>query len=473
MEKLRKILVIILIMILGMILSVKSDAASFTASVSKSTVTPGETVTITLNASGLTGRFDITGTNCTVSPSKIWVEKGVPESKITVTTKSSGTAKVTITAQSVADSNRNDVTGSTGVNITVKEPESTNTGNNSGGTTNGGNNSSSNSGNTSNNNGTTSSGSNTGSTGNSGTNNGGATSTSSSTAELKMIVTSPVDFRGFKSASTGPYKITVENNVTSISVSTTKKDNGQKVSISGNKNLDVGTNKVTVEVTSADGKNTKSYIIYVTRKTGEDEEEKIPNQVEEEDDEVKEKLGLSAIILEQGYTLTPEFKSDIYEYTIDLTEELAEFPITAIATQNDAKIEITGNEELVEGENIIIIKVTSADGKETVEYKIKLNKILEQVVVPPVVTKTRATPLDLNSFNKINNYSIAIITMIVIITLIGIIAVILDYTKTRVALIEGDVDEGAVNTAKDYFNYGSTFIEEEPKRRGRNKGKHA
>lgn len=455
MEKIKRILSLILIAGLVLMPLIKVDAASFSASTSKTTVAPGESFTITLNATGLTGRFDISGNNCTVSPSKIWVEKGVPDSKITVTAGGEGTAKVTITAQNVADSNRNDVTGATGVNVTVKSSQT------SGGNT--GNNESSN-----NNNGG----------GSSTSGNNGGNTTTSSTAELKMITTSPVDFKGFKSASSGPYKVTVENNVTSIDVSTTKKESGQKVSISGNKNLDVGTNKVTVTVTSADGKNTKSYIIYVTRKSGDSETpaETPPNQI---DDEEKEKLGLSAIILDEGYLLSPEFNTEIYEYTVELNEDLEELEINTIPTKQDAKIEITGNKGLVEGENVITIKVTSADGKETVEYKVKVIKNLAKTVSVPVVTKTSPTPINFDSYNQINNYSIAVITLIVIITLTGIIAMILEYSNTRLALDEGEFGgynsyEPLNNATKDNFNYGSTFIDEEQtSKRSRKKGKHS
>lgn len=328
----------------------------------------------------------------------------------------------------------------------------------------------------SNNGGTSNSGGNSNNGGSS--NNGGGTSASSisSTAELKMITTSP-DFKGFKSASEGPYKLTVENNVTNLKVSVSKKDNGQKVAISGNKNLDVGTNKVTVAVTSADGKNKKTYVIYVTRKASEENpEEQQPNKPDDE----QVKLGLSAIILDEGYALTPEFSTEIYEYTLELKEDLKEISINAVPTLEDAKVEILGNKDLAEGENIVTIKVTSADGSQTIEYKIKVIKNTAKQVSVPLITRTKITPtpIDFNAYNEINNYSIAVIVLIVIITLIGIISILLEYSNAKLALVEG-TDEDCnyyenSNVSKDYFNYGSTFVDEkQTTKRGRRRGKHS
>ena len=458
MSKKNKILVglmpFLFMIIIGNTTRVQAASASITNS---KTVTQGDNVTVTASVNAGAWNLNLSGAG---------QSKGLV-GQTSVTDNASASTSISFNATSVGTYTftlKGDITDyytevpsnvSKTCTITVKAKDN-------GGSTNSGGSGDSSGGNNKNGGSTNSGGS---------TNNGSSTTTTSSTAELKMITTSPVDFKGFKSASEGPYKVTVENNVTTLNVSVSKKDNGQKVSISGNKNLDVGTNKVSVAVTSADGKNSKTYTIYVTRKSPEEEQEKTPNKPDEED----VKLALSSITLKDGYTLSPEFNSNIYEYTVEIKEDLKEFPIKAIATKDDAKIEITGNEELVEGENIVTIKVTSADEKEKVEYKIKVIKTLEKQVAAPIVTKTKTTPMDFNTFNEINNYSIAIIAMIVVITLIGIIAVILEYSNTRLALAEGDFEDNAqINTTKDYFNYGSTFIDEKPqKKRGRSKGKHS
>lgn len=442
-------------------------AASTTLGPGNVTVEPGKSVNITAGLNSVetwslklsAGGGSLTGKTEDADAAGEEVSKTVLNATFVANTP--GTYKITLSGY-VAGSDLKKLTVSKSITITVKAKETPIT------PPSGGNNGGSNGGNESNNGGDSS-------------NQGGNTKpeppVSTASAELKMLATSPVDFKGFKSASTGPYKITVENNVTSVKVTATPKDSKAKISIAGNKNLDVGTNKVTVTVTSSDGKNKKTYVIYVTRKSGADEEETPPNQVEEKE---KVKLGLTAIILDEGYNLNPEFREDIFEYTVEINEDLTEFPINAIATQDDAKIEITGNTELKEGENIVIIKVTSADGKETVEYKVKVIKdLIKETSAPVVVTTTKTTPIDFDSYNKIQEYSITVIVLICCICLTGIITIILEYNNANLALAEGNVEEydgyePLLHNTKDNFNYGSTFIEEEkkPRKRGRSKGKH-
>lgn len=60
------------------------------------------------------------------------------------------------------------------------------------------------------------------------------------------------------------YRVKVDNNVTSVTVKAETNNQNATVSVSGNNNLTVGTNKVTVKVTAEDGTST-NYIIYVRR----------------------------------------------------------------------------------------------------------------------------------------------------------------------------------------------------------------
>ena len=73
--------------------------------------------------------------------------------------------------------------------------------------------------------------------------------------------------------------------------------------------------------------------------------------------------------------LTPEFSNEVLEYdggTVRLSEDKLE--IYAYPTNENAKVEIIGNENLVDGENTVTIKVTSEDGTSTKEYVIKFIK---------------------------------------------------------------------------------------------------
>ena len=94
-----KIIIAILIIIMILICSMQYvNAASFSITSGKSEVTVGESYNITVNAKGLTGRFNIThSSNVSVNISAVWIENGVPETTIKVTTKSAGKATVTLT----------------------------------------------------------------------------------------------------------------------------------------------------------------------------------------------------------------------------------------------------------------------------------------------------------------------------------------------------------------------------------------
>ena len=54
--------------------------------------------------------------------------------------------------------------------------------------------------------------------------------------------------------------------------------------------------------------------------------------------------------------------------------EIDKLDIKATANDEKATVEIIGNNELVDGENLLTIIVKSEDGKETVTYTITVNK---------------------------------------------------------------------------------------------------
>ena len=85
---------------------------------------------------------------------------------------------------------------------------------------------------------------------------------------------------------------------------------------------------------------------------------------------------LSSLTVTPG-TLSPEFDAETtnYEMTVDLS--VTEIKVDAVAADEKAKVEVTGNTELKEGENTITIKVTAED--ETVRnYIITVTKKAEE-----------------------------------------------------------------------------------------------
>lgn len=208
------------------------------------------------------------------------------------------------------------------------------------------------------------------------------TTEKSSVATLSNLGIRPNDFSGFK-ANTYFYNVEVPNETEKIEVYASKGQSGQTISGTGTKTLKEGANAFNVVVTAEDGKTQKTYTINVTRKAKEEQAEPTEETEQPEEDgnseeePIVETFGLTELNIEK-LELDPQFKTDVYEYKVDLKEDLEKLNITTLATKANSEIEITGNENLQEGENVITIIVKGENEAETVAYQIIVNKTLEK-----------------------------------------------------------------------------------------------
>lgn len=177
---------------------------------------------------------------------------GQPNSaSVTFSAVGAGTCTITATVRSAGDADGNPVdfggaSAAVTVNNTAQQPTDTNGGN---------------------------TGSNTGSN-TDGTTDGSSTAqtTKSSDNTLKSIVLSNGSLSPAFSPKTKNYTATVDNSVTSLSISATPTDQTAKVtSVSGNNNLQVGENTITITVKAENGV-TATYTIVVTRRDATDPE---------------------------------------------------------------------------------------------------------------------------------------------------------------------------------------------------------
>ena len=394
MNKVKKIISIIVIISMFLILcsTTKVEAASFSITSGISSTTVGSSYNISVSASGLTGRFDIThSSNVSVNISSIFVDNGNADGTIKVTANSAGKATVTLTPVDVSDS-------STGDPVSLSAKTDTVTVNSKSSS------SSSSSSNSSSNNTTpkapsfssvnetvyatdsvnvrssySTSSSIIGSleAGDSVTRTGRSSSWSrvtyngqtayissqylttekpeeSSNNNLsELTIDGDYTLTPEFSSDVTEYDLTVGEDVESIEINAVADDNAANVEITGNDNLLMGLNTVEIKVTAEDGTE-KTYTIYVTR--GE-----------------VDPLGLSELTIE-GYSLSPEFSSDVYEYTLDIPDlSVTSLNVNAISNMENATVEITGEDNLIQGENIITILVKSEDGENTVTYQITAN----------------------------------------------------------------------------------------------------
>lgn len=105
-------------------------AAGLEISASTKTVTQGGSVTITVNASDLIGRFSITSSNGNVlsgGTSSEWIENGSKSYRFTA--KSVGTATITVNALDVSSTSGQKFTGSKSIKINVVKPRDKSTNN--------------------------------------------------------------------------------------------------------------------------------------------------------------------------------------------------------------------------------------------------------------------------------------------------------------------------------------------------------
>ena len=72
--------------------------------------------------------------------------------------------------------------------------------------------------------------------------------------------------------------------------------------------------------------------------------------------------------------LEPEFNPDTTEYTMNVGTDINSINISAVAAEANSSVEISGNENLVEGENKVNINVKAADGSTSKSYTITVMK---------------------------------------------------------------------------------------------------
>lgn len=198
-------------------------------------------------------------------------------------------------------------------------------------------------------------------------------STKSSDATLSDLGIKPNDFKGFKSGTTS-YKTTVPEDVAEVEVYARTTSSKATVTGTGKKKLENGTNKVEVIVTAENGTK-KTYTIEITRE-GKNEETATTAQTEETT-AANENIGdgLSSLKIED-LKIEPDFKTNIYEYRVKYIGEKEKLDIEAKTTNSNYKVEITGNNELKEGENIITILVSDANSNNIATYQVIVNKSL-------------------------------------------------------------------------------------------------
>lgn len=187
----------------------------------------------------------------------------------------------------------------------------------------------------------------------------------SSNANLSNLGIKPNDFKGFKADVTS-YDVEVPKGVESVEIYATVQDKKSSVTGTGKKELRYGLNEFEIVVTAEDGTK-KTYTLNIKREELAENTENVPEKYTGE--------GLAKLNI-NDLELSPKFDTIVYEYTVKYIGEETKLNIDVAATDPYYNIDITGNENLKEGENIINILVSDPDGNNVAVYQITVNKAL-------------------------------------------------------------------------------------------------
>lgn len=356
-----------------------------------------ETITITI-PNDAAGKVKVTSSNSnvvSVSSDMIWCE---PSTSINVEAKGEGTATITATCYDVADNSANELNGSASLTITVKGGTSTPTQNNDDGTDE--------------NKITTETKKNTTTTTNA------AKSRNNYLSSLK--VSSGKLTPGFNRETTD-YTIKFDDeetikNLDKITIKATAADKKSKITGTGEKTLNEGENSFTITVTAENG-DTRDYVIKVTK----------PTTLKESDLRLSS-LDIQTVDDEGNYkdaSLDKAFDSNTFEYSLNVENNIKSLNVSAIATSEEIEVSTTGNEDLHEGINEVIITLKSKDD-ETIQttYKIVVNKAENVLLTDVADTENLAS----NNYQRNNMYIASAICLAI---LILIILLIIWYRKSR------------------------------------------
>lgn len=153
------------------------------------------------------------------------------------------------------------------------------------------------------------------------------------------------------------YYLTVSSKVNDIEVLAVSENPNATIEITGNTNLKKGLNLITIKVTSEDKTQNNSYTIYVTKT---DNEELANSNLE--------------ILAVENTLLNPPFETSITHYMVEVSNETTSLNVLAVPENEKGTVQITGKNNLKEGNNLITIAVTAPNGISKRIYQINVYK---------------------------------------------------------------------------------------------------
>ena len=153
------------------------------------------------------------------------------------------------------------------------------------------------------------------------------------------------------------YYFTTDMTTENLEVTAIPENLGATVTITGNTELKKGENKIQITVTSKDNKNKSIYNINVTKT----DNKELANS----------NLEMLAI---ENVTLEPLFDVNILNYKANVSNNTEKLNILAIPENINSIVQIKGNENLKEGDNVVDINVVAPNGTTSKKYQIIVHR---------------------------------------------------------------------------------------------------
>lgn len=149
------------------------------------------------------------------------------------------------------------------------------------------------------------------------------------------------------------YNITLPYNIEKINIIAEADNEYAKVTGSGRRYINEGSNEYEIIVTATDG-TTSTYKIIVDRAPASDDS------------------SLQSLIVE-GYVLNPKFNKDTYKYNLSIDKEVESITIKAVPTFKFATVKGVGKYNIASGDNVYYINVMAENSTNSV-YEINIHK---------------------------------------------------------------------------------------------------
>ena len=153
------------------------------------------------------------------------------------------------------------------------------------------------------------------------------------------------------------YYFIVDLDTNNLEVTAIPEATNANVQISGNQDLKEGLNTILIKVTSRDNTSKSIYTINVT-KTG-DKEAANSNL---------ETLAIENVMLE------PIFDVNILNYKASVSNNTENLNVFAVSENINGKVEVTGKDDLKEGDNLVRVRVTAHNGYSFKDYIVNVHR---------------------------------------------------------------------------------------------------